>query len=116
MAFPVPPPLSQQDPPPLNQQNVSRLYKIFTRGCYQSLTENHILIILNESQFAAALALHHVSAEEFRTKKDDPYELVSPSTVPFACYHGRHRIEAGKRYLQGGDRWWDADVLVSDGR
>jgi hypothetical protein len=115
LTFPNPLPLSQHEPPPLDPHNVSRLAKIFEKGCYNSLPENRILVILNESQFAAALRLLDISPEAFRADGEDTYELVSPLTQPFACYDGRHRIEAAKRCLHGGDRWWSADILVTDG-
>jgi hypothetical protein len=88
-----------------DQKNVTRLLGIFQSpevGCQRRDSDNHVPVLIPRS----ALPSRPLGV-------DNDFQLFNPDH-PLTFLHGRHRIEAARKFFTGNDRWWIAD-LYSDG-
>ena len=89
--------------------NVARLLDVFHKeGCRPREPENHMLALISRSALPQARPPGGVSRGVF----EEPQRLIPES--PLRVLRGRHRLEAARKFLKGGDRWWVVD-LYSDG-
>ncbi|KAL5352248.1 hypothetical protein ACLOAV_002195 [Pseudogymnoascus australis] len=56
------------------------------------------------------------TADDLLTNNEVPdYPLLEfPTSFHLECLHGRHRIEAGREFLDPGNDWWTVDLYLSD--
>ena len=93
------------NPRQLDQTNVARLLNVFrAEDCQHREPENHVPVLVSRS----ALPQVRNAAGIF----EEPQFFIPES--PLQILHGAHRLEAARKFLQGSDRWWVAD-LYSDG-
>jgi hypothetical protein len=91
------------NPRQFDEENVARLLDVFHKeGCYRRESDNHVPALISRSGLPEGL----IGA-------DDDLQLFNPDRS-LIYLHGRHRLEAGRRFLTGNDRWWVVD-LYSDG-
>jgi hypothetical protein len=94
-----------------NERNIERLLSAFQRaGCLRLHPQYHVPAIIAKEQLDEAVA--NTAASEDALLHHDPSKwpiLIFPDGFRVQCLHGRHRIEAAKRYLSVNDRWWVVD-------
>lgn len=89
------------NPRQLDDENVERLVNVFhDEGCQPRESDNHVPTLIPRS----AVPLLRVG---------DDFQLFDPDHA-LTYLNGRHRIEAGRKFLTGNSKWWVAD-LYSDG-
>ena len=87
-------------------KNVTRLLDVFrAEGCQPREPENHVPALISRS---AMTRLGGASGKVF----EEPQWFIPES--PLQVLHGRHRLDAARKFLKGADRWWVVD-LYSDG-
>lgn len=98
----------------LDPKNVARLIQVFTlEGCLRLDIEHHIPAIVKERDLQKSLSVSNVVGGDL-FKRGAPPELKFAADVTLICLHGRHRLEAAKKFLLPGDLWWTVD-LYSEG-
>jgi hypothetical protein len=99
----------------LDSKNVERLKEAYrSEGCQPEPVRNHILVLIDQSDLDAALAVSGISAAALITPRADNYPALQFShEVHLECLHGRHRIQAGREFLSPRDKWWIADLYLS---
>lgn len=103
------------DPRQLDFKNVARLVGVFKlEGCRRLESQNHVPALI--SRAALHTLLEHIprgqSSLDLKDKDGVPFLVDPPNDL--TCLHGRHRIEAAKKYLHPDDKWWVVD-LYADG-
>ncbi|KAL2056560.1 hypothetical protein ABVK25_002954 [Lepraria finkii] len=89
--------------------NVARLLDVFHKeGCRPREPENHMLALISRSALPQARPPGGVSRGVF----EEPQRLIPES--PLRVLRGRHRLEAARKFLKGGDRWWVVDLYSDD--
>ena len=58
-------------------------------------------------------ALHSASLEPADLGSAEPRFLPLPSGSPAVCMHGKHRLEAGRSFLEEEDRWWTVHLYCA---
>ncbi len=94
-----------ENPRQRDEKNVTRLLGIFQSpevGCQRRDSDNHVPVLIPRS----ALPSRPLGV-------DNDFQLFNPDHS-LTLLHGRHRIEAARKFFTGNDRWWIAD-LYSDG-
>jgi hypothetical protein len=92
-----------ENPRQFDEKNVARLLDIFNKdGCQRREPDNHVPVLIARS-----------ALPEGPLRVGSDLQLFNPDH-PLTCLHGRHRLEAARKFLSGNDRWWVAD-LYSDG-
>lgn len=88
-------------------KNVARLLDVFrAEGCQPREPENHMPALISRS------AMPQTSRPGGSSVFEEP-QWFNPKS-PLQVLHGRLRLEAARKFLQGADRWWVVD-LYSDG-
>lgn len=103
------------DPSTLDRKNVERLKEVFrNEDCQRQPVTNHILVLVDQACFEAALESSGASAPALLAAGSDEYpKLRFPAGVRLACLHGRHRVQAGREFLPPHDKWWIADLYLT---
>lgn len=88
-------------------KNVTRLLDVFcVEGCQPREPENHVPALISCSALPQASRPGGVNGSVFK----EPQWFIPES--PLRVLHGRHRLEAARKFLERADRWW---VVDSDG-
>ena len=96
------------DPRQLDPRNVARLLEIFKlEGCRRLEPQNHVPALISPLVFNALVE----RVPGGLNPQDQTPVLVDP-TSDLKCLHGRHRIEAAKKYLHPDEKWWIIDLYV----
>lgn len=91
------------NPRQFDEKNVTRLLDIFNKDdCQRREPDNHVPVLIPRS-----------ALPEGPLRVGVDLQLFNPD-YPLTYLHGRHRLEAARKFLSGNDRWWVAD-LYSDG-
>jgi len=97
-----------------DESNVRRLVSLFRQaGCQRLRPQHHIPATVTYEQLDDALA--RAASSRQALLHHDPVQwplLIFPDAFRALCLHGRHRIEAAKRHLVDGDRWWVVDFYA----
>jgi hypothetical protein len=92
-----------------DSKNVARLLDVFrAEGCQPREPENHVPALISYSALPQASRPGGLGGSVF----EEPQRFIPE--YPLRVLHGRHRLEAARRFLKGADRWWVVD-LYSDG-
>ncbi len=95
------------DPRQLDLKNVARILEIFNlEGCRRLELQNHVPALISQTVLHALL-----QGVPGGRLEDEVPSLVDPKH-DLKCLHGRHRIEAAKKYLHPDDKWWIVDLYV----
>ncbi len=96
------------NPRQLDEKNVARLLNVFrAEDCQPREPENHVPTLVSRSALPQDSRSGGVGGVF-----EEPQWFLPKS--PLRVLHGRHRLEAARKFLQGADRWWVVD-LYSDG-
>ena len=102
------------DPRQLDPKNVARLLGIFKlEGCRRLEPQNHVPALISRTSLNALLEYVPGGLSSLNLHDETPVH-VDPNH-DLTCLHGRHRIEAAKKYLHPDDKWWIVD-LYADGK
>lgn len=97
----------------LNRKNVERLIKVFQlEGCRRLDAENHVPGLIPNR--ALSILLESVTEGEVRLKASDKEPVWSDTPDRLTYLHGRHRLEAAKRFLPANEKWWVVDLYTDD--
>ncbi|OBT50791.1 hypothetical protein VE04_09038 [Pseudogymnoascus sp. 24MN13] len=85
-------------------------------GCHRLPFCNHVPAIIDQESLDAAMQRLGKTADDLLTNNEVPdYPLLEfPTSFHLECLHGRHRIEAGREFLDPGNDWWTVDLYLSD--
>ena len=101
----------EQNPRQLNAKNVNRLLRIFElEGCLRLETENHIPALVSQEMLIYLLST--VQGEEAKLKKWNEHLLFFQPFEALTILHGRHRLEAARKFLRYHDKWWVVDLFL----
>lgn len=90
----------------LNPKNVVRLVQIYKlEGCLRLDIEHHVPTIVKKTELQKNLSISNVDGGDL-FKRKTPSKLKFSNDVILICLHDRHRLEAIKKFLLFGDRWW----------
>jgi Protein of unknown function (DUF3723) len=104
----------RNEPSEPDDKNIERLKSIFKNDCRRLELRNHIPAIIDQQDLDVALLDSRIlSAELLSTPQDGYPELVFPAGYRLECLHGRQRIQAAKRALLLGDKWWTVDLYLA---
>jgi len=96
------------NPRQLDEKNVARLLDVFRKDdCQPREPENHVPALVSRSALPQNSRSGGVGGVF-----EEPQWFLPKS--PLRVLHGRHRLEAARKFLKGADRWWVVD-LYSDG-
>ncbi|KAL9082764.1 MAG: hypothetical protein Q9165_008786 [Trypethelium subeluteriae] len=97
----------------LDWSNVQRLVHIFqTEGCHRLETEHFVPVVLSLDQLVRARGNAGVAEDELLIRTRVPPLLCFDR--PLLCLHGRHRIEAARRFLTPVDSWWGVEFYLEE--
>ena len=98
------------NPRQLDEKNVARLLKVFKdEQCLRLEPDHYISALVSRNTLPQVLRsgnIGHLFLEE--------PQLFEPEH-PLIYLHGRHRLEAAKKYLAANDKWWVVN-LYADGK
>ena len=88
-----------------NEKNVTTLLGFFrSEGCLRLDPEHHVPALVSRSAVPQGV-----------TPGGEPPRF--DPEYPVVCLHGRHRLEAARKFLVGNeDRWWVVDLYSRGGR
>ncbi len=102
------------DPRQLDPKNVARLFGIFKlEGCRRFESQNHVPALISQTVLNGLL--EQIPGGQLSLNPQDKTPLHVDPKHDLKCLHGRHRIEAAKKYLHPDDKWWIVD-LYADGK
>ncbi|KFY64740.1 hypothetical protein V496_03055 [Pseudogymnoascus sp. VKM F-4515 (FW-2607)] len=107
----------QDQPRESNKRQADFLVDCFRKeGCHRLPFCNHVPAIIDQESLDAAMQRLGKTADALLTNNEVPdYPLLEfPTSFHLECLHGRHRIEAGREFLDPGDDWWTVDLYLSD--
>lgn len=103
----------EHSPRQLDIKNVSRLINIFKlEGCHRLEADNHVPAFVSKEAFARLLSL--VGGKEAKLRRWDELLILFEPSSPLTFLHGRHRIEAGRRFLRQSEQWWVVDLFAEE--
>lgn len=101
------------DPRQTDPKNIKRLLNIFKlEGCCRFEAQNHIPALISHDQYERLINGLPDRGSQLKNCDVEPPQTNSAETL--VCLHGKHRLEAARRYLGSGEKWWIVD-LYSDG-
>ena len=99
----------------LNYKNVDRLSTVFTsEGCLRLEPDHHIPVLIEQEKLDRALELSNVGQSDLLDFRRVPPTLSFDGLEPIFALHGRHRIEAARRFLDPFDQWWVVDLYSTE--
>jgi hypothetical protein len=98
-----------------DEKNLERLLDAYEReGCFRMESGYHIPATIDQQALSSALVAAHSSTDALLCRDSSRWpKLTFPREFRLHCLHGRHRIEAGRRYLSSYDRWWIVDLYAN---
>jgi hypothetical protein len=95
----------------VDPKNIERLVKIFaSEGCLRHEPEHHVPILISETTLQTSLQFSELTQAQLLDIRQSPRELRLTGSNTVLALHGRHRIDAAKRFLDPIDRWWVVDI------
>ena len=93
--------------------NVGRLILVYeSEGCFRLEYENSIPALVSEDVLVRWVQHSNVSNAELLDFRRAPPLLEVDE--PLVALHGRHRVEAARRFLDPFDQWWVVDLYSSE--
>ena len=106
---PEPPPLH---PRQLDPKNVSALVQRFlSEGCLRHDPEHYVPTLIAPQNLPPNLVSGNTDCAAVLQQNDEP-PIFNPEQ-PLTYLHGRHRLEAARRFCDESERWWIV-TLYSD--
>ncbi|KAF4227812.1 hypothetical protein CNMCM8980_000135 [Aspergillus fumigatiaffinis] len=97
----------------LDMAKVMRLRRVFrVNGIYPLQRENHVEVVISQSDLEQTLGQHGLTLQEFRGKDPGSYPTLDFTGRPLKCLHGKHRIQAARDVLPSFRRWWIVDFYI----
>lgn len=104
---------AERNPRQFDFKNVQRLITVFKlEGCLRLDPDNHVPVLI--SRETLNLLLSSLRGTEARLTNWDEQLLFFEPTSPLTILHGRHRLEAARKFLRHNDKWWAVDLLVEE--
>ena len=101
------------DPRQLDPKNIARLLGIFKlEGCRRLDPQHHVPALVSKTVLNALL--EQVPGGQSGLSPQDKSPVHVDPKHDLKCLHGRHRLEAAKKYLHPDDKWWIVN-LYNDG-
>jgi len=98
------------NPRQFDNNNVARLLKVFEdEKCLRLEPDHYISALISRDALPQVLRFDNIG--DFILQKPRFFEPKHPLTY----LHGRHRLEAAKKYLAANDKWWVVN-LYADGK
>ena len=99
-----------ENPRQFDGKNVTRLLRIFEEeGCVRLEPEHYVPVLISRDALPPVLRSRNLGDVVL----EEP-QFFEPDQ-PLTYLHGRHRLEAAKKYLAANDRWWVVN-LYADGK
>ena len=103
------------DPRQLDPKNIARLLEIFKlEGCRRLESQNHVPALISRAVLQTLLERVPGGQSSLNPQDKNKTPVQVDLDNDLTCLHGRHRIEAAKKYLHPDDKWWVVD-LYADG-
>lgn len=104
----------------IDNQIVEKLITVFQqKRCRRYEPENYIPVLITKENLKRALKASKLKRAALQSPaKDGSLRFLKPAkNQELFCLHGRHRIEAAKKFLPDTDQWWTIRVYLveSDG-
>ena len=98
-----------------DEKNLERLLDSYEReGCFRVEPVYHIPATIDQQALSNALVAADSSTDALLSRDPRRWpKLTFPHEFRLLCLHGRHRIEAGRRYLSIYARWWTVDLYAN---
>ena len=101
------------NPRQTDQKNIKRLLNIYRlEGCLRLELENHVPAVVSHDQYQRIVATLPKGELQLRDLYEEPPQANLAEDL--VCLHGKHRLQAARRFLGLGDKWWIVD-LYTDG-
>ena len=101
------------NPRQTDPKNIKRLLSIFKlEGCCRLEPRNRVPVLISVAQYERLIERLPERGSTLKNCTIEPPE--STLAEKLVCLHGKHRLEAARRYLGSGQRWWIID-LYRDG-
>ncbi|KAF2158404.1 hypothetical protein M409DRAFT_33033, partial [Zasmidium cellare ATCC 36951] len=95
----------------LDVKNVERLHRIFqAQGCQRLDPDKHIAVMISDELLTAAIARSNITRADLFDIRNIPPHLNLRDDETLITLHGKHRVEAGRRFLDPADSWWIAEL------
>ena len=99
-----------KNPRQFDDKNVARLLKVFEEeGCVRLEPEHYVPVLISRNALPQGFRAGNISDVILQ----EP-QFFTPEH-PLTYLHGRHRLEAAKKYLAANDKWWVVN-LYADGK
>jgi hypothetical protein len=103
-----------------DHQIVEELITVFgQKRCRRYEPGNYIPVLISKANLKRALKASKLKRAALQSPAEDGSLcfLRTAKKQKLFCFHGRHRIEAAKRFLPDKDQWWTIRVYLveSDG-
>ncbi|KAL8788265.1 MAG: hypothetical protein Q9213_001785 [Squamulea squamosa] len=103
-----------KNPRQLDAKNIDRILTVFElQGCLRLEPENHIPALVSPATLSAIVKELPEGQRVLVPSVDKP-PILSDIPCDLVCLNGQHRVEAAKRFLGAGDKWWIVDLYASD--
>jgi hypothetical protein len=108
----------QKDPTIVQYQQ--EIYERCRKGCDQDKEEYFIPAVVNEAELEDILRTNNLTREILqrtiyvKNNRNRP-KIILPN-FKLRCMHGKHRIEAAKRFLKPPETWWTIKLYCLDTR
>ncbi|KAI4086635.1 MAG: hypothetical protein L6R37_008399, partial [Teloschistes peruensis] len=97
------------DPRALDRKNIKRLIGNFKlEGCNRLELDNHVPVLTSKEQLERIIRTLPKAESQIRDYRQEPPKASSAESLTYL--HGKHRIEAARKFLIAGDRWWTVDL------
>lgn len=101
------------NPRQLDKKNIERILAIFElQGCLRLEPENSIPALIAPATLAAIVQTLPEDRRNLQLAGKKP-AILSDVPQDIVCLHGQHRVEAAKRFLGPGEKWWVVDLYAS---
>ncbi|KAI9040411.1 uncharacterized protein KD926_008234 [Aspergillus affinis] len=87
--------------------------KFETDGCAREEPRNFIAAVIADDLLEQIIAQSDLSLGTLKDDANLPW-LTLPKDIQILCLFGKHRVEAAKRSLLPGDRWWSVALYSED--
>ncbi|KAL8770678.1 MAG: hypothetical protein Q9209_003746 [Squamulea sp. 1 TL-2023] len=101
------------NPRQTDPKNIKRLLEIFKlEGCRRSEPRNRVPALISPEQYTRLIDGLPNKDLYLKDCNLEPPETTLAETL--VCLHGKHRLEAARRYLGSGQKWWIVDLYSDD--
>ncbi|KAL6712964.1 hypothetical protein ACLMJK_009519 [Lecanora helva] len=101
----------------LRPENVQRLQNIFAvEGCHRLDPAHHVAALVSQEELDTLLACSNLSEATLThtSHAEGPPKARLNAGTRLRILHGRHRLEAARRYFSPFEAWWTVDLYLDD--